>query len=115
MIKLREAFQTKQLEGQDRLAMYRPQVTVDCERTGFDRPTIDRTFGYRMKAVVWIDFWANQAQYSSAYQNAEKLMLARIYAEVLSDLKLLRSTIYGGDVSAAMQVIDKLEKELMTP
>jgi len=115
MIKLREVLNSSRLEGRDRTAVYKPRVIVDCERTFKDNPTVDRTFGYCLEAKLYVEFWANNAQYSDARKHAEKTLLQQVYREVLHELEHTRSCLYAQDIPAALNVIDKLQTELMTP
>lgn len=114
MIKLRESLEVKHMML-DRAAPYMPSTAVNCEMTRDDIDSIDRTFGYRMQATIYVDFWANAAQFDRARENAEKLILNRVYDDVLRELHLIRSTLFARDTAAAIVLIDKLETALLTP
>lgn len=94
---------------------YRPSVIVDHQRTYEDNNTLDRCTGYRMDVRVALKFWANQAQFSDAYKNAEKQVLHFIYGDVIVTIGEVHSMLYAGDLDAAHKRLAKLEQELLEP
>lgn len=115
MIKLRKVLNYKQIHGVDRAAMHRPMVTLDCERSGMDNYSMDRSTGFRMDVRILINFWANQAQFSDAYKNAEKQILREIYGDVIDTIHEVQNMLFSGDIPLAQTRLAKLEQDLMEP
>ena len=89
-----------------------PVLSLECNQTGEIRPGTDANTEHAMRLVVGVHFWANQAQYQHAYQNARRVLLCRLYKGILGETAELRKAIFDGDAGAALDICDRIDKEL---
>ena len=82
---------------------------MGCVETGEYLPyTLDRNQEWRLTVTLTVTFWANQAQRHDAHKIAEKVLVSRLYGDVLADLNELRLQISNGDRVASMALCDRI-------
>jgi nitrogen fixation-related uncharacterized protein len=100
--------------GDDRAKRYKPQVTVKTEETGTEAlGGFEHSKRYVMKVSLGVYFWANTAQYSDAYRNAEKQIMDTAYGDVLTAIHETRTMLYAQDLEAALHRLDRLEQDIL--
>lgn len=83
------------------------EETGKCHPGGFSE-----TKEYVMQVTVGVNFWANQAEYSSGCSQAEKRLLQVIHADILGISDAIRSAIMSGDAKTALSYVDQINKRL---
>ena len=112
-MKILENLQAKET-GNRRLDEFRePVLVVDYVKTGQIRhDTTDSNSEWHLTATLCVTFWANNAQLSTAKKLAEKVLVARLYQDVLAELPELRLAISNGDRRAALRVCDRIDAKI---
>jgi hypothetical protein len=88
-------------------------ASVHCKKTGEIKDyTSDKNEEYVITLALRVNFWANQAQYNEARQFAEKVLVAKLYHEILGDLSELRLQISNGHRYEAMKICNSIESKL---
>jgi hypothetical protein len=113
MIKFREELKTPVEMG--RVAVPYMPTAVMSEHSSPDSAGFPYSTRYELRARVGVMFTANSAEYERARENAERLLLSIVYAEVLDAIALATSAASAGDFHATCDILQSLRRELVTP
>lgn len=88
-------------------------LTADYGKTGEVKPyTLDANEEWYLTGTLRVKFWANKVQFDDALKIAEKVMIARLYGDILAELPELRLAINSGDRRDCFNVCDRIEAKL---
>lgn len=101
--------------GQEtKLDMFGATVKITSDETGKEYPCgFGITKEHIIRAEIFTAFWANDAEYKMAREQATKNILHIFYADIIGELNKIRSAVYAGDKHEALCLCGKMEEDLM--
>ncbi len=89
-----------------------PIADFSVEQTGATSPGLSCNTEHVIYLKIGVNFWANKAEYNTAFEIARKNLLQTIHQDILGVSDSLRSAIFSGDAKEALDYVDQLNEIL---
>jgi aryl-alcohol dehydrogenase-like predicted oxidoreductase len=93
---------------QEKISMLDCKETGELRGFGFETQTL-----HRMRLVVGVEFWANQAQYNLAREQAQRHLLHTLHGDMLAKIDGAIHAIYNNDQENSLNHLFAIRKELI--
>lgn len=92
------------------------KLRIDYQDSGISRKSaasFSHQDKYVLRGELFVEFWANNAQFDRAKKQAERVMIGHLYGDAIRRIDDAIHGIYNDDMELALSALSELRKELV--